>query len=146
MNSEIRKIDSIKHMGVFQDFCWAKSVKSKDNKVAEFKKINILYGQNYSGKTTMSRIFRALENPSIISNYKYKTSKTSPKFQLSCGDGKKIIQDSLGMSCGDGKEITQESLDKCDQVVRVFNEDFVKDNLRFIFDDEQTIKSFAICR
>ncbi|MEB3733722.1 AAA family ATPase [Halopseudomonas pachastrellae] len=29
--------------------------------IAEFKKINILYGRNYSGKTTLSRIFRALE-------------------------------------------------------------------------------------
>ena len=38
----------------------------------------------------------------------------------------------------------QSSLRNHGQVVRVFNEDFVRDNLRFIVDDEQTINSFAI--
>jgi len=44
MNNKIKKIDYIKNMAVFQDFHWDLSVRDKDNKVAEFKKINILYG------------------------------------------------------------------------------------------------------
>ena len=32
-------------------------VRDDGNNVAEFKKINILYGRNYSGKTTLSRIY-----------------------------------------------------------------------------------------
>ncbi|MCW8966284.1 MAG: AAA family ATPase, partial [Candidatus Pacearchaeota archaeon] len=40
--------------------------------------------------------------------------------------------------------VTQNSLTCHGQVVRVFNEDFVKENLRFIVDDEHTINSFAI--
>jgi wobble nucleotide-excising tRNase len=123
MSGEVKKIDLIKNMAVFHDFRWASSVKDDGNNIAEFKKINILYGRNYSGKTTLSRIFRALETGSVSDKY------SSPEFQLSFEGGITATQDSL-TSHG--------------QVVRVFNEDFVRDNLRFIVDDEQTINSFAI--
>lgn len=123
MSNEIKKIDSIKNMAVFQDFQWASSVRDDGNNVAEFKKINILYGRNYSGKTTLSRILRALETGSISDKY------NSPEFQLSFEGGSNATQNSLNVQA---------------QVVRVFNEDFVKDNLRFIVDDEKTINSFAI--
>lgn len=123
MSIKVKKIDSIKNMAVFHDFRWASSVKDDGNNIAEFKKINILYGRNYSGKTTLSRIFRALETGSVSDKY------SSPEFQLSFEGGITATQDSL-TSHG--------------QVVRVFNEDFVRDNLRFIVDDEQTINSFAI--
>ncbi|MCG8611630.1 MAG: AAA family ATPase [Pseudomonadales bacterium] len=123
MSGEIKKIDSIKNMAVFQNFHWASSVKDDSNNIAEFKKINILYGRNYSGKTTLSRIFRALETGTISNKY------SSPEFQLSFEGG---------------STATQNSLTNHGQVVRVFNEDFVRDNLRFIVDDEQTINSFAI--
>lgn len=123
MNSGIKNIDLITNMAVFRDFRWASSVRDEGNNAAEFKKINILYGRNYSGKTTLSRIFRALEIGSISDKY------NSPEFQLSV-DG--------------GSNVTQQSLTGHGQVIRVFNEDFVKDNLRFIVDDERTINSFAI--
>ena len=123
MSGDIKKIDSIKNLAVFRDFQWALSVRDGGNNVAEFKKINILYGRNYSGKTTLSRIFRALETGSISNKY------SAPEFQLSFDGGSKA---------------TQNSMNSHGQVVRVFNEDFVRDNLRFIVDDEQTINSFAI--
>ncbi len=123
MSGEIKKIDSIKNIAVFDNFQWALSVRDGGNNIAEFKKINILYGRNYSGKTTLSRIFRALETGSISDKY------SSPEFQLTFDGGSNATQNSL---CNHG------------QVVRVFNEDFVRDNLRFIVDDEQTINSFAI--
>jgi len=123
MSDGIKKIDLIKNIAVFRDFRWSSSVRDEGNNIAEFKKINILYGRNYSGKTTLSRIFRALETGSISDKY------SSPEFQLAF-DG--------------GSNATQNSLTSHGQVVRVFNEDFVRDNLRFIVDDEQTINSFAI--
>jgi wobble nucleotide-excising tRNase len=123
MSGKIKRIDSIKNMAVFKDFRWASSVKDDGNNIAEFKKINILYGRNYSGKTTLSRIFRALETGSVSDKY------SSPEFQLAFEGG---------------RTATQNSLTSHGQVVRVFNEDFVRDNLRFIVDDEQTINSFAI--
>ena len=92
--------------------------------MAEFKKVNTLYGRNYSVKTTLSRIFRALETGSISSKY------SATEFQLSFGGG--------------SNNATQKALNSHDQVVRVFNEDFVRENLCFIVDDEQTINSFAI--
>lgn len=123
MSGKIKKIDSIKSMAVFQDFSWASSVRDKGNNVAEFKKINILYGRNYSGKTTLSRILRAIETGSISDKY------TTPEFQLSFDSG---------------TNVTQNCLTDHGQVVRVFNEDFVKENLHFIVDDEHAINSFAI--
>ncbi len=123
MSEAIKKIDSIKNMAVFKNFQWASSVRDAGNNIAEFKKINIFYGRNYSGKTTLSRIMRALETGSLSDNY------SSAEFLLSFVDGNQSVQNLL---TGHG------------QVIRVFNKDFVKDNLRFIDDDEQTINSFAI--
>ncbi|WP_415716116.1 AAA family ATPase [Maridesulfovibrio sp.] len=123
MASEIKRIDSIKNMAVFQDFCWRTSIKDDGGNPVDFRQINILYGRNYSGKTTLSRIIRALEVGGISDKY------DSPQFQISFHDGSKIMHDSLQGH---------------DHVVRVFNEDFVKDNLRFIVDDAQEINSFAI--
>ena len=123
MGDEIKRIDLIKNMAVFKDFSWDSSVRDDGNNIAEFKKINILYGRNYSGKTTLSRIFRFLETGLISDKY------TSPEFQLSFDGGNKF---------------TQNSLNNHGKIIRVFNEDFVKDNLRFIVDDESPINSFAI--
>ena len=58
MFTKIKKIDNY---AVFNNFDWNATVRDKGNNVAEFKDINIIYGRNYSGKTTLSRIFRSLE-------------------------------------------------------------------------------------
>ena len=123
MGDLIKKINYIKNMAVFNDFQWASSVKDEGGNVVDFKKVNILYGRNYSGKTTLSRIFRAIETGYISDKY------MNPEFHLSLDND---------------NTISQNSLIGHDQVVRVFNEDFVKENLRFIVDDEATINSFAI--
>lgn len=123
MSDPIKKIDIIKNMAVYENFQWSSSLRDGGNNIAEFKKINILYGRNYSGKTTLSRILRALETGWISDKY------SSPEFQLTFDGGSNATQNSLGNH---------------GHVVRVFNEDFVRDNLRFIVDDQQTINSFAI--
>ncbi|MCC1497952.1 AAA family ATPase [Alcanivorax sp. 1008] len=123
MAGEIKRINSIKNMAVFQSFNWSNSVRDKSNNIAEFRKLNVLYGRNYSGKTTLSRIFRALETQGISDKY------ISPEFNVSF-DG---VNDA-----------TQNDFKSHGQLIRVFNEDFVKENLRFIVDDGQPINSFAI--
>ncbi|EML3440114.1 TPA: AAA family ATPase [Proteus mirabilis] len=123
MSGRITKINTIKKMAVFQDFQWSSSVRDDGNNIAEFKNINIIYGRNYSGKTTLSRAFRALETGIISDKY------DSAEFQFSFDTNNIITQDTL-LNHG--------------QIIRVFNEDFIKENLRFIVDDEQTINSFAI--
>jgi wobble nucleotide-excising tRNase len=49
----IIKINRIKNFGIFQDFVW--------NGLDNFKKQNLIYGWNYSGKTTLSKLFQNLE-------------------------------------------------------------------------------------
>ncbi|MBT4333678.1 MAG: AAA family ATPase, partial [Candidatus Cloacimonetes bacterium] len=49
----ITKINKLKNFGIFQNFSWS----DLDN----FKKINLIYGWNYSGKTTLSKLFQILE-------------------------------------------------------------------------------------
>lgn len=119
----IKKIKFIKNMAVFEDFDWNKSVLDSSSKVVEFQKVNILYGRNYSGKTTASRVIRALETGILSDKY------PDPSFVVEIeGD----------------TNVTQSTLKSHHQTIRVFNEDFVRDNLRFIANSEESIKSFAI--
>lgn len=114
---------NIKNLAVFKDFVWKNSVKTKDGQKVNLSDINIFYGRNYSGKTTLSRIFRAFETGSISDKY------TLPEFSLKLkGEDTKLTQNDVS--------------NKKD--FRVFNEDFIKDNLSFIVDSEKDIKSFAI--
>ena len=57
----INKILEIKDFAVFKDFEWDKQVVDDQGKPLCLKDINIFFGRNYSGKTTLSRIFRAFE-------------------------------------------------------------------------------------
>lgn len=123
MSSSIIKMDSINNIAVYKDFQWSRSVRDEGNNIAEFKNINVIYGRNYSGKTTLSRIIRSAEIGALSDKY------VTPEFKFSLSDG---------------SNITQHSLTTHNHVIRVFNEDFVRDNLRFITDDEQNINSFAI--
>lgn len=123
MSSPILKIDSIKNIAVYKNFQWSNSVRDEGNNITDFKNINVIYGRNYSGKTTLSRIIRSAEIGVLSDKY------VTPEFKFSFADG---------------SNVTQNTLTTHSNVIRVFNEDFVRDNLRFITDDEQTINSFAI--
>lgn len=50
---KILKFDEI-NFGSYKNFKW-------DDELKEFEIINIFYGRNYSGKTTLSRIARSFE-------------------------------------------------------------------------------------
>ncbi|MCZ4320344.1 AAA family ATPase [Aequorivita viscosa] len=119
----ITKFKTITNLAVFQNFNWDTNIRDKGNNVVLFKKINIFYGRNYSGKTTLSRIIRALETGYISDKYE------NPQFEI----GIKDIADA-----------TQSNLLTHGKKIRVFNEDFVKDNLRFITNSEESITPFAI--
>ena len=121
----IKKFKTITNLAVFKDFNWDNSVRDKDGNVVDFKTINILYGRNYSGKTTLSRIIRALETGAISDKY------SNPKFEIEFEDGSIINQDNYTTSNHD---------------IRVFNEDFVRENLSFLLDtnNDGEIKPFAV--
>lgn len=119
----ITKFKSIKNFAVFQNYDWDRSVCDAAGNVQSFNEINIIYGRNYSGKTTLSRIVRALENGEISDRY------VNPEFEVSI----KSLADA-----------TQTNLTAHGKKIRVFNEDFVKGNLRFIVNPDEGINPFAI--
>lgn len=120
----ITKFKSIDNLAVFQNFNWDTTMRDEGNNIVLLKRINIFYGRNYSGKTTLSRIVRALEIGSISDKYE------NPLFEISI-DGIPTVA-------------TQENLVSHGKKIRVFNEDFVKDNLRFIANSDENITPFAI--
>lgn len=119
----IKKIKSIGNLAVFKDFEWDKEVRDESGNIQDFRTINIIYGRNYSGKTTLSRILRAME-----------TGQLSDKFEnpLFC------------VAFTDGTQTTENNQTNHGKKIRVFNEDFVRDNLRFINNPDENIEPFAI--
>ena len=120
----IKKIARIVNFGSFSDFDWGVSIPNKD---VDFKDVNILYGRNYSGKTTLSRILQALEKGKIPEGYE---------------DGKVTLVDDSGNNIE--IESDSELLKNFPGSVRVFNRDFVQENLKFVYDGKGDIKSFAV--
>jgi wobble nucleotide-excising tRNase len=113
----IKNID-IEKFGLFDNYLWNPNV-GGDNL---FKKLNIIYGRNYSGKTTLSRIFRCAEKGEL---HKYYT------------DGKFTIR------CENAHTISHNNLQYLHQI-RVYNEDFVKENLSWLYKEDGSIEPFAI--
>lgn len=101
----LKKITKVKHFGSFKNFTW-------DETICEFKKQNIFYGWNYSGKTTLSRLFRCLEKKELLEDDGFKD-----------GEFKILLE-------GD-EEITQKNFLTKNLAIRVFNQDFIDDNIAF---------------
>lgn len=74
----------------------------------EFAPFNLIYGWNYSGKTTLSRVFRCLEESGLHPDY------PNARFEILRSDGTHYDH-SFAVPCN----------------VRVFNEDFRKAHLRW---------------
>lgn len=119
----IKKFVSINNLGVFTDFEWDKNVIDSQGKPFVLQDINILFGRNYSGKTTLSRIIRSFETGAGLEKYEGGT------FKLEMSD-KSIIDENFG------KDLSYP--------IRVFNEDFVRENLLFINAPEQGVAPFAV--
>lgn len=119
--SKIKEIN-INNLAVFKNFFWKNTVKDKTGKTVELSDINIFYGRNYSGKTILSRIFRAYETGIISDKYE------NPDFSLKFEDKMVVTQKDISTKLN----------------IRVFNEDFNQENLSFIYDPNKEIKSFAI--
>lgn len=119
----IKKLKTINNLAVFHNFKWDEEVCDRNGNAIDLKSINIIYGRNYSGKTTLSRIVRGMETGVLSDKYE------SPSFSVSFADGVEVTQNNL---LGHGKKI------------RVFNEDFVRENIRFIAEPDESIEPFAI--
>ena len=117
----LKKID-LKNFGSFKDFTWPTGLIGPKRIQLEFKELNILYGRNYSGKTTLSRAFRAIETGILPEDY------DNPEFTITSDEG----------------VFGPESLANCPYEVRVFNTDFIGHNLGFLIDKNREIEPFAV--
>jgi len=120
MFTKIRKIDNY---AVFNNFDWNATVRDKGNNVSEFKDINIIYGRNYSGKTTLSRMFRSLEKGELNEKYPNATFE----FEHTGTD-----------------RMCHLDVASCSYDIRVYNRDYISENLKLLIDEDGTIQPFAI--
>lgn len=115
----IKKFSKINY-GSYQNFLWSDSL-------PEFKTLNILYGRNYAGKTTLSRILRSFEIKEPHPDYPNTT------FEINVENNNTLNE----------SHIKDENKDLC---IRVYNRDFVKENLSFLINDNTqgaNIKAFS---
>ncbi|WP_163410704.1 AAA family ATPase [Flavobacterium ajazii] len=116
----IQKI-SINNFGLFKNYSWETNIGSSET----FRLVNIIYGRNYSGKTTLSRIFKSIEDGRVHENF------SNSNFSITVNGGTVITQNNLE-SFGTDKK------------VRVYNTDFVNDNLSWLHNIDGSIKPFTI--
>lgn len=100
----IEKIEQIKDFGIYKDFNWTSSQNIKD-----FNLKNLFYGWNYSGKTTLSRIFTSLRDKKIHDSYQ------NGSFKLKTKEG----------------DFFSNNLVDFPYDILVFNSDYINDNLNF---------------
>ena len=93
----INRISKLRDCGVFRDFEWLEEL-------PEFGRYNLIYGWNGTGKTTLSRVFRDLEQ---------RRQPTMGKVELRM----------------DGSEVKGEQFSQSTLQIRVFNWDFIRDSV-----------------
>lgn len=99
---KFKKIKQIKSLGVYQNFEW-------DTNCNEFQRYNFIYGWNYSGKSTLSRLFKCLEDK--------KAHKDYPQMEFEIETDNQYNY----------KTLSEKSIGN-DFLIRVFNEEFIEEN------------------
>lgn len=103
------KID-IKKFGLYRDFSWMTNL-------PEMSRVNIIYGRNYSGKTTLSRFFDGIAQGQLHKNY---------------ADGAfTLYTDNDAVP-----NVTEGNMKDCPYSIRVYNSEYVKRNLSWLNDEE----------
>lgn len=97
----LKGFEQIRRFGVFDNY-------SRPADVEDFTELNLIYGWNYAGKTTLSRVLRSVENQELHPDY------ASAEFVISTQNDSPVTINSLATHS---------------IKIRVFNSDFVKDNL-----------------
>lgn len=96
----IIKINKLKRFGIYQNYTWGA--------IDDFKNKNLVYGWNYSGKTTLSKLFQVLE-------FKDKNKCFSgSEIEITINDGTTT------------RTINQDNLSTFPFIVKVFNSEYIK--------------------
>lgn len=106
----ISKISKLKDFGIFHDFTW------KETELSNFKRFNLIYGWNRSGKTTISRVFASCEKKCTYDKEKFKQYPENGEFEIKTDDN-----------------TTVKNTDVATNVlpIKVFNQDFIDENISF---------------
>lgn len=96
----IIKINSLTNFGNYRQFQWGNTT--------NFTKYNLIYGWNYSGKTTLSRLFQVLAMPTELTQWQ------GCQFEVELHGGAKLTQTNLANP----------------QRIKVFNRDFIQGNFQ----------------
>lgn len=105
----IIRISKLKNFGIFHDFFWK-------TELPEFKKFNLIYGWNRSGKTTVSRVFASCEKKCVYDREKFKQYPESGEFEIRTSNST-IVKNT--------------DVDTSILPIKVFNKDFIDDNISF---------------
>lgn len=118
----IQNLD-IQNFGIYKNFEWKKGVGNFDG--SNFGDLNIIYGRNYSGKTTLSRLFSCIEHKTLHQDY------LDGEFEINISEGKKITQNNIHEVDNSFK-------------MRVYNQDFCKNNLSWLHNSDGHISPFTV--
>ncbi len=109
----IKSIDKLQKFGIFKNFV-------KNAELSDFNKYNLFYGWNGSGKTTLTKLFLLLEKKDIEVINRFPDCE----FKITT----------------DVNIITQNNFSDSDLNIRVFNENFINDNI----DWDNVVKSILL--
>lgn len=115
----IRRIKTLKNFGIFKDFAWSGTL-------PDFREKNIIYGWNYSGKTTLSRLFNSLKEKAVPPKYK------SVEFNLIISDGENKI------------ELKQTDISTNQLSIQIFNAEYIRKNLKWDTDEALDAIAFDV--
>jgi wobble nucleotide-excising tRNase len=105
----IKKISKLENFGIFHKFTWV-------TELSDCKKFNLIYGWNRSGKTTISRIFASCEKKCVYDKDRFKQYPENGIFELETSDG---------------TSVKNTYVDTNVLPVKVFNQDFIDENISF---------------
>lgn len=105
----ISRISKLKNFGIFHDFTWK-------TELSEFKKFNLIYGWNRSGKTTISRVFASCEKKCTYNKDKFNQYPENGEFEIKTEDGSTVKNTDVSTNV---------------LPIKVFNQDFIDAHISF---------------
>lgn len=115
----ISKISKLKDFGIFHDFTWK-------TELSDFKKFNLIYGWNRSGKTTISRVFASCEKKCTYDKDKFKQYPA-----IFDESGNLESEGEFEIKTDDGTTVKNTDVATNVLPIKIFNQDFIDDNISF---------------
>ncbi|HCI04427.1 TPA: hypothetical protein DEW47_00365 [Patescibacteria group bacterium] len=115
----INKISKLKDFGIFHDFSWK-------TELSDFKRFNLIYGWNRSGKTTISRVFASCEKKCTYDKDKFRQYPA-----IFDGSGNFENDGEFEIKTDDNTTVKNTDVATNILPIKVFNQDFIDENISF---------------